>query len=569
MTGDSAPSGSLSGPTLVLDPALNSDVPREPVPIQHYGSLVHKVRTEPPATSASDVWWFVYALDKNTAPSDTEIPRLQSQAHYKMKPEQKEFPLMACRFCRDQPEDGTWHLWRCQNGQTTAIRNHLKRYHTKEWRQAVIDNRLKDWEELAFKPDTSFARTGPRQPQGDSEPFTQTGFNKNIAHFVTGDDQVGGGYDPVSLSPINRETEANCNIDLANDPEYASALENDPVKRARQLIAACRASGQRREDFAAVIADGNRCSSWGPGKTLRQVQLLRDVDTRWSSTYLMIDRLLELYPAVLRFIEHSKQADLEHYLLSATELQVLQDIRQFLRAPHLVQELLSGEQTPTASRALPAYEHLLDMLKLVRAKYPKIAHGIDASILVLEQYMRYTRQTRAYALAMVINPSIKLAFLEKHWTPNETEMAASWTKEAVSDPRYLSVLLLILVAGQMLEHRKGLRQAAERSVADSATAPAPFPSHAPGSSAHNTVPISRQISSSSTSSVRPRDPDYDMLDELESELRRCKEARPSNAALGTLTAESSVASSHATETPAEREARLGQEDRVVVEDEFR
>lgn len=108
--------------------------------------------------------------------------------------------------------------------------------------------------------------------------------------------QAGGGYDPVSLSPIDRETEANCNTDLADDPEYAAALENDPVKRARQLVAACRASGQQREDFAAVIADGNKCFAWGPGKTLRQVQLLRDVDTRWSSTYLMIDRLLELYP---------------------------------------------------------------------------------------------------------------------------------------------------------------------------------------------------------------------------------------------------------------------------------
>ncbi|KAI0715728.1 hypothetical protein C8Q72DRAFT_881691 [Fomitopsis betulina] len=95
---------------------------------------------------------------------------------------------MACRFCRDQPEDGAWHLWRCQNGQTTAIRNHLKRYHTEEWRQAVIDHQLKDWEELAFKPDTD-TRIGLQQPRGDSEPFTQTGFNKRISHFVTGNDQ--------------------------------------------------------------------------------------------------------------------------------------------------------------------------------------------------------------------------------------------------------------------------------------------------------------------------------------------------------------------------------------------
>lgn len=92
--------------------------------------------------------------------------------------------------------------------------------------------------------------------------------------------------------------------------------------------------------------------------------------------------------------------ELAHHLLSEKELDVLTDIRGFLLIPHRVQELLSGDQTPTASMVLPAYEELLDLLKLARSKYPKIAHAIDASVSVLEQYLRYTRQTRVYALAM-------------------------------------------------------------------------------------------------------------------------------------------------------------------------
>lgn len=129
----------------------------------------------------------------------------------------------------------------------------------------------------------------------------------------------------------------------------------------------------------------------------------------------------------------------------------------------------------------------------------------------------------------------------------------------------LCVLLLILIAGQMLEHRKGLRQVAEHSVADSAAmAPAPSSSHT-SPSAHNTVPLSRQSSSLSASSVRSRDPDYDNLDQLESELRECEYS----AAMHTLAAGSSLASSHAAETPEERKACLEEEDRVAVEDEFR
>ena len=50
-----------------------------------------------------------------------------------------------------------------------------------------------------------------------------------------------------------------------------------------------------------MIKEGNTSNAWGKEDEedirLREVQLLRDVDTRWSSTFLMIDRVLELYPA--------------------------------------------------------------------------------------------------------------------------------------------------------------------------------------------------------------------------------------------------------------------------------
>ncbi|KAI0658860.1 hypothetical protein C8Q70DRAFT_916815 [Cubamyces menziesii] len=185
--------------------------------------------------------------------------------------------------------------------------------------------------------------------------------------------------------------------EAAADPAYADALQNDPVKRARQLVTACRASGLRREAFAKTITEGNESGAFGEGKQLRQVQLLRDVSTRWSSTFLMIDRLLELYPVCTHF---ALSEDIEQYLLEDAELSALHDIREFLYLPHLVQELLSSEQTPTASQALPAYERLLRMLKLAKVKHPKISHAICASVTALEKYMQKTRQTRVYALAM-------------------------------------------------------------------------------------------------------------------------------------------------------------------------
>ncbi|KAI0639810.1 hypothetical protein C8Q77DRAFT_1214245 [Trametes polyzona] len=191
--------------------------------------------------------------------------------------------------------------------------------------------------------------------------------------------------------------DAHFNDALQNDPEYAAALSENPVKAARTLIMKARQSGQRREEFDNLL---NKCLDDGtfiageepaPG-----TQLLRDVDTRWSSTFLMLDRLLTLYPVVqLLMTKHDPGA-----LLSDKTLDVLSDIREFLAIPHAVQELLSAENTPTASLALPAYAELVDILKAAQSKLPRIAHGLQAAVSALEEYMAYTRQTRVYALAM-------------------------------------------------------------------------------------------------------------------------------------------------------------------------
>ncbi|KAJ7159171.1 hypothetical protein C8R43DRAFT_882138, partial [Mycena crocata] len=88
-------------------------------------------------------------------------------------------------------------------------------------------------------------------------------------------------------------------------------LESDPVGNTRQIVAACRGSGQRRADVKQIIADGNARFLWGESGIIRVVQLLRDCETRWSSTFLMSDRLIELYPVCHIFL--SCQTTLRSY----------------------------------------------------------------------------------------------------------------------------------------------------------------------------------------------------------------------------------------------------------------
>jgi hypothetical protein len=71
----------------------------------------------------------------------------------------------------------------------------------------------------------------------------------------------------------------------------------DLLNKARGLIRKIRSSGQRSERFTNVIKGGNQYGWWkdaqGSAMTIEPKQLLRDVKTRWDSTYQMLTRLRE------------------------------------------------------------------------------------------------------------------------------------------------------------------------------------------------------------------------------------------------------------------------------------
>ena len=76
------------------------------------------------------------------------------------------------------------------------------------------------------------------------------------------------------------------------------AIHADLLNKIRALVKGIRASGQRQEHFNNVIQGGNQYGWWkdGEGKSIiiNPRQLLRDVRTRWDSTYQMLVRVREL-----------------------------------------------------------------------------------------------------------------------------------------------------------------------------------------------------------------------------------------------------------------------------------
>ncbi|KAH6880312.1 hypothetical protein BKA70DRAFT_1126566, partial [Coprinopsis sp. MPI-PUGE-AT-0042] len=209
-----------------------------------------------------------------------------------------------------------------------------------------------------------------------------------------------------------------------NWEQYREGIAGEPVGGVRSIVSSCRASSLRRRDLQRTITEGNEQGSWTPENRvlqrpndhpnrIRNLQLLRDCETRWSSIFLMTDRYLYLHPCVSAFLEADIQWDISHYNLTSAEVQVLLDLHMILEVAHKAQELLSSEQTPALSIALPAYETIITKWKQLRATIPELAFCIDAGIAKLEEYMAETRKSRIYAHAMG-KPTVLVTVVGRH-----------------------------------------------------------------------------------------------------------------------------------------------------------
>ena len=90
--------------------------------------------------------------------------------------------------------------------------------------------------------------------------------------------------------------------------EWFAAIRRDPLRRARKLINFLRSSSQRKEGLSDIIKEGNASNRFiGPNESgsdlvvfkVPEVQLLKDVKTRWDSVFLMLRCLRQLRPVGL------------------------------------------------------------------------------------------------------------------------------------------------------------------------------------------------------------------------------------------------------------------------------
>ncbi|KAH9060224.1 hypothetical protein EDB87DRAFT_1729366, partial [Lactarius vividus] len=172
-------------------------------------------------------------------------------------------------------------------------------------------------------------------------------------------------------------------------------------------------SSQRRDIFSAIAEELD----------VPPLQLICDVETRWSSVYLMIKRAVILREAIDRFIQDEGGPD----PLDEDDWMVLKGLQRILQIPFWYQQILSYQKTPTLCGTLAAFEVFINSLNELAINL--MTEGLDIGLIIkkgtkkIESYSTQAIETPVHLLSMVLNPMLKLEWFKQHYPSYVAETA--------------------------------------------------------------------------------------------------------------------------------------------------
>ncbi|KAJ5974771.1 hypothetical protein N7481_008478 [Penicillium waksmanii] len=134
-----------------------------------------------------------------------------------------------------------------------------------------------------------------------------------------------------------------------------------------------------------------------------------DIDTRWNSTFLMLDTALESQPQINRYLE--LQTELPHF--TKQDWRRLSQIHQVLKRFYNL-TLFVSRKYPQISMAIPIYYELHDLLNQGAERQgvfadidDDIAGAIYRGLVKYEKYYTFMDETDAYYTALILDPRMK------------------------------------------------------------------------------------------------------------------------------------------------------------------
>ena len=156
---------------------------------------------------------------------------------------------------------------------------------------------------------------------------------------------------------------------------------------------------------------------------LVELMVIRDNSTRWNSTFDSMMRAIDLYPA-LQLFSFDHEDDLGDDKLQREDWD---DIKEECAALRPFKELTIELQSQATSgnhgsvwETLPALELLLEHMEQLKYRLvdtdTRLAFCVNNSWKVLQKYYKKSDENLVYAMATLLNPTLRLSYFEKHWT---------------------------------------------------------------------------------------------------------------------------------------------------------
>ncbi|KIJ30377.1 hypothetical protein M422DRAFT_71012 [Sphaerobolus stellatus SS14] len=214
------------------------------------------------------------------------------------------------------------------------------------------------------------------------------------------------------------------------DPDMQSlveALRRDPVAMARDATNNIRMSQICRNEFLSLIEMGNQKKRWTQvdDNGVEQPVILnvvipyRDSSNRWGSGYLSNTRFTYLRQPLTYYME--KRPEVFKNRLTKYEWTVLEDIRDILEGPFILQEQMCIERTPMLAGSLAAYESVITALQRShdKPKYFYLQEMLSAGIEGMQANYDDRRYSRLLILAILVHPALRLKWFASRWTPEQ------------------------------------------------------------------------------------------------------------------------------------------------------
>ncbi|KAG6997304.1 putative AC9 transposase [Fusarium oxysporum f. sp. conglutinans] len=158
-----------------------------------------------------------------------------------------------------------------------------------------------------------------------------------------------------------------------------------------------------------------------------------DNDTRWNSWYKLIDNLMRRQSQIKQFLlDYDKE--INDNILNSSDWDYLERTHRFLH-PFASATLWAEGKNSTLSQILTIMDGLLRHYEKNKEHYSKpetfdrrILHSIEMGWFILDKYYTMTEDAPVYAAALLLDPSKRIRYIERHWPE-------SWHENAIAGVR--------------------------------------------------------------------------------------------------------------------------------------